>query len=101
MTKTTLEESGLRDKFSVVVTADEVRRPKPDPEGLIRATTLMGANRDQTIYVGDAVRDIEAAKRAGIRSAAALWGFAKGNDLKAHHPDFAFKNPREALDYLS
>ncbi|HKM76153.1 MAG TPA: HAD-IA family hydrolase [Candidatus Bathyarchaeia archaeon] len=100
MTKTTLEETGLRDEFSIVVTADEVHRPKPDPEGLIRATTLMRANPDQTIYVGDAVRDIEAARRAGIRSAAALWGFTKSDDLKAHHPDFAFNNPREALDYL-
>lgn len=101
MTKTTLEKSGLRDKFSIVVTADEVHRPKPDPEGLIRATTLMGADPDQTIYVGDAVRDIEAARRAGIRSAAALWGFTKGNDLTAHHPDFAFNSPREALGYFT
>jgi HAD superfamily hydrolase (TIGR01509 family) len=100
MTKTTLEESGLRDKFAVVVTADDVNKPKPDPEGLIRATTLMGAKPDQTIYVGDAVRDIEAARRAGIRSAAALWGFTKSDDLKAHHPDFAFNNPRKVLDYL-
>jgi len=100
MTKVTLEESGLRDEFSVVVTADEVRKSKPDPEGLVRATTLMEANPDHTIYLGDAVRDIETARRAGIRSAAALWGFTKGSTLKAHHPDFAFNNPREALDYL-
>jgi len=100
MTKTTLAKSDLREKFSVVITADDVNRPKPDPEGLIRATTLMGANPHQTIYVGDAVRDIEAARRAGIRSAAALWGFTKSDNLKTHHPDFAFNNPREALDYL-
>ncbi len=83
-----------------MVTADDDNRPKPDQEGLIRVTTLMGAKPDQTIYVGDAVRDIEAAKRAGIRSAAALWGFTKGDDLKARHPDFAFINPRVALVYL-
>src|SRR5208337_4049515 len=101
MTSTTLAKSDLREKFSVVITADDVNRPKPDPEGLIRATTLMGAKPDQTIYVGDAVRDIEAARRAGVRSAAALWGFTKSDDLKAHHPDLAFNHPREALDYLA
>jgi HAD superfamily hydrolase (TIGR01549 family) len=101
MTKTTLEESDLRDRFTVVVTADDVRRQKPDPEGLIKAIASMGADAGQSIYLGDAVRDIEASRRAGIRSAAALWGFTNRRDLKANRPDFAFTNPREALDYLA
>jgi pyrophosphatase PpaX len=101
MTKATLEESGLRDDFQLVITADDVQRQKPDPEGLIRSTTLMSADPGQTIYLGDAVRDIEASRRAGITSAAALWGFTNQSELKAHHPDFAFETASEALEQLA
>jgi pyrophosphatase PpaX len=101
MTKTSLEESGLQEMFSVVVTADDVTELKPSPEGLIRAIRLMSANPDATVYLGDAVRDIEASRRAGIMSAAALWGFGNGNELKAHRPDFVFRNPADALEQFT
>jgi HAD superfamily hydrolase (TIGR01549 family) len=101
MTKTTLEETGLSDEFSVVVTADDIHRQKPDPEGLIIAMKLTTEDPARTIYLGDAARDIEASKRAGIRSATALWGFNNPRDLKDHKPDFAFNNPHEALECLT
>ncbi len=101
MTQTTLEETDLREMFSVVVTADDVIELKPNPEGLTRTMQLMLANPDHTVYLGDAVRDIEASRRAGIKSAAALWGFGDLNELMAHRPDFAFRNPFYALDQLT
>ncbi len=97
MTKTTLDETGLRGQFSVIVTADDVTELKPNPEGLIRAVRLMSAAVDRTVYLGDAVRDIEASNRAGIKSAAALWGFGDDDELRMHRPDFAFTDPSDAL----
>lgn len=96
-----MEETGLRDVFSVVVTANDVTELKPSPEGLIRAMELAHANPDKALYLGDAVKDMEAARRAGIKSAAALWGFGDSQLLRAQHPDFAFKDPIDALNQLT
>ena len=101
MTKTTLEGSGLGDMFSILITADDVSRLKPDPEGLSRATVLMGGRPELTVYLGDSVRDIEASRRAGISSAAVLWGFGDEGQLRAQNPDFILRDPTEALIQLT
>ena len=101
MTQTTLAESGLRDRFSNVVTADDVSHQKPDPEGLIMAVQMMKAHADQTVYLGDSARDIEASRRAGIGSAAALWGFGTESKLRALRPDFVFRDTSDAVRLLA
>lgn len=60
--------------FHAVVTEDEVEAPKPSPEGLERALEELATGAERSIYVGDALRDLEAARSAGVRFAAALWG---------------------------
>jgi HAD superfamily hydrolase (TIGR01509 family) len=69
-----LERAGLATLFDVVVGGDEVRRPKPDPEGLLLAARRLGVPVDVTAYVGDAARDIEAAQACGALPVAAAWG---------------------------
>ncbi len=101
MTQTTLKESGLQRMFSAVVTADDVKEQKPDPGGLILTMHLANAPAAQTVYLGDAVRDIEASKRAGIISAAVLWGFGKEETLRAQEPDYVFDSPLDALRILA
>jgi len=101
MTQTTLELSGLQNMFSAIVTADDVREEKPDPEGLILTMQLVNAPAAQTIYLGDAARDIEASKRAGIASAAVLWGVGKEAALRAQEPDYVFDSPLDALRQLT
>jgi pyrophosphatase PpaX len=100
MTKTTLELTGLQERFPIVVTADDVKKQKPDPEGLIRTLELMHGKQETTLYLGDAVRDIEAAKKATMLSAAALWGFGDPARLRGSKPDFVFENPLDALHQL-
>ena len=100
MTKTTLELTGLQDQFPVVVTADDVKKQKPDPEGLIRTIDLMHGKPETALYLGDAVRDVTAAKSASMLSAAALWGFADPARLRGSDPDFVFESPLDALRQL-
>ena len=69
MTDTTLEKSGLRTMFSTVVTADDATREKLDRFDFDSST-----QPTQTIYIGNAARDIKGSKKTGIASAAVLWG---------------------------
>jgi phosphoglycolate phosphatase len=46
-----------------------------------------GANVTTSFYVGDEVRDIHCAKRAGIQSIAVSWGYNTENALRQAHPE--------------
>lgn len=52
------------------------------------------------IYIGDEVRDIEAAQKVGIRSVACTWGLDSGNNLRAQSPDFLIGKPAELLQLM-
>jgi sugar-phosphatase len=55
---------------AVLVSADDVRRGKPDPEGYLRAAALLGADPARCLAVEDAPAGIAAARAAGARVAA-------------------------------
>ena len=60
--------------------------------------TLMdehGLELSEVIYVGDETRDIKAAKKAGIRSAAVTWGYNSCKILAAQNPDYLIHSPKE------
>ena len=49
----------------------------------------------EMIYIGDETRDIQAAKKAGIRSAAVTWGYNSRKALEAQSPDYLIHSPQE------
>jgi phosphoglycolate phosphatase len=51
---------------------------------------------EDCIYVGDETRDIEAARKAGVRCVAVTWGYSNATALAAHHPT-ALVDTSEAL----
>jgi phosphoglycolate phosphatase len=60
---------------------------------LKKVLKLSGIPASEAIYVGDEVRDIEAARKAGMASGAVAWGYAQIETLRAHAPDLVFDNP--------
>jgi phosphoglycolate phosphatase len=50
----------------------------------------IGIHPAQAIFIGDEIRDIEAARHAGIASGAVAWGFTDLDTLRAHSPDMLF-----------
>lgn len=71
----TLSCCGLDAYFEVLVGADDVEAGKPDPEPVRAALDALGvAPSPSVLFVGDSPYDVEAGKRAGVRTAGALWG---------------------------
>lgn len=65
-----------------------------DKAGVLRR--IMRRNhlkRSETFYVGDEVRDIEAAHRAGVSVVAVTWGYNNAQILQKHQPDTAVSDP--------
>jgi phosphoglycolate phosphatase len=69
-----LDREDLRGEFDVVIGADDVREPKPDPEALYLAVERLGIDAERSLFVGDSVIDAEAAMRASMPFAAVLTG---------------------------
>ncbi len=59
-----------------------------------------GIAPNRAIFIGDEIRDIEAARHAGIASGAVSWGFTEVNALKGHAPDWIFTSVDEMLKVL-
>ncbi len=55
----------------------------------------------ETIFVGDEVRDVEAAKTAGVASGAVLWGYHSEALLRRHSPSFCFSSPTQLVQQLA
>lgn len=75
-----MDALGLAHRAACVVSGDSSSRPKPAPDPLWLASTIAGAAPAQCLYVGDDLRDIHAARAAGMGSVAAAWGYL-GDDL--------------------
>jgi HAD superfamily hydrolase (TIGR01509 family) len=71
-----MEELEAEGRISGVVNSSDVENPKPAPDIFELALEKAGATPDETVAVGDAVWDIEAADRADIRTVAVLTGGA-------------------------
>ena len=69
-----LERDGLRAFVEVIVGADDVPRPKPAPDGLLRAASSLGIPAGDCVFVGDSEVDASAAQAVGMAFVAVLSG---------------------------
>ena len=84
----------LQERATVIISGDSTAHAKPHPLPLLTACEQAGIVPAATLYVGDDLRDIQAAQAAGMPSAAAGWGYlggetpvsAWGADIISPHP---------------
>ena len=74
-----LAHCGLSGAVDVVVGGEDVRRHKPDPEGLERALAGLAVDGREALYVGDHPVDGRAAAAAGVRFVRVLTGEEHGD----------------------
>lgn len=65
-----------------------------------RVTKRSGVAPAETIAIGDEIRDIEAARSAGIACGLVSWGYADPSALRSHSPDFMFETMAEITERL-
>ena len=71
-----MQELGAEDNIAGVVSSDEAEESKPAPDIFGLALERAGVSPEEAVVVGDSIWDIEAAKEAGIRTAAVMTGGA-------------------------
>jgi len=86
-----MKKAGITPSFfDIIIGVDDVKKSKPNPEGIIKAEHLFHVKSD--IHVGDSPYDIIAAKKAKAISVAVLTGGASRTKLKKYKPDFIIKD---------
>lgn len=71
--------------------------PKPDPTSALAICEAMALPVDRVVFVGDSVIDLETARRCGMRSVAATWGYCEREALIAARPDAVIDHPAQLL----
>ena len=66
---------------------------KPNPEPILYGINELQAKSESSIYIGDQVNDIVAAKAAKCKSIGVTWGDDSAEDIKNSAPDFVANNP--------
>ena len=96
-----LEALGLAGRSGCVVSGDTLAERKPHPMPLLHAAWLLGLEPHECVYMGDAERDVQAARNAGMIPLVAGFGYLDaGEDPAAWRPEAVFGSPRELLDWL-
>jgi len=80
LTMPLLRELGLDSRSACTVSGDSLTERKPHPAPMFLACELAGLTPGDTIYVGDAARDIEAGRAAGMATIAAAYGYITDDD---------------------
>lgn len=81
-----------------IIGSDDVKVPKPAPEGLLNMISLFGVQKRGVLYVGDSLVDAKTAKAAGVDFAAVLTGTT--TDFSEYDNVFIGNNVREVLDFV-
>lgn len=87
--------------FDVIITGDDVVQPKPDPEGLIKALSLLGIDKSQAIFIGDSDADIYAGVQANVLTVGVQW-LPDFHSLEfSVEPHSVYKSVSEFMDFLN
>ncbi|MEG4346507.1 HAD-IA family hydrolase [Microcoleus sp. A003_D6] len=93
----TLEANGLQGTFTFIYSGSTFGKHKVINRWLKREQI----NAREVVYVGDEIRDIDAAKKTGIKVIAVSWGFNSQEALAAQNPDFLIESPQELSEIMS
>lgn len=101
LTRLLMRALGLSERSGVTISGDSVARPKPAPDMLIQAANTLEIEPKDCLYVGDAQRDIDAAKAAGMPCLAASWGYIDSEDrIDGWQADAVIDDARAILPYF-
>ncbi|MGC8669505.1 MAG: HAD family hydrolase [Chthonomonadales bacterium] len=96
----TLPRLAIEPWVDVIVSAEDVPRPKPHPDPILAALKALSIPASQAIYIGDTVHDAQAARAAGVAFCAVAWGAAGKDLLLNEDPDLLCEDPSSLAEVL-
>ena len=92
---------GLSARAACVVSGDTTPHTKPHPASLLHAATLIDIPPADILYVGDDLRDVQAARAACMHVIAAAYGYLGDSDPCSWKADGIIYQPMEVLNFMN
>jgi phosphoglycolate phosphatase-like HAD superfamily hydrolase len=96
----TIRLLGWEDVFGAVVTGDEVKKQKPEPEGVLSLARQLDVGARECAFVGDSPADIRAGQAAKMVTVAAAWHPVYRDEVRKLRPDLWAETPADVLKVL-
>ena len=98
LTRMLVQALRLEARAACVVCGDTTPHLKPNPASLLYAAKELALAPKDCVYLGDDLRDVQAARAAGMRSVAVGWGY--GGDLQFWDADAIIARPMDLISRL-
>ena len=96
-----MNQLGLGQRCRITVGGDTTPHPKPAPDPLLHAARAINVAPEACLYVGDDLRDIQAAHAAGMTSIAVRWGYlGDGPPIEQWNAHHIVRTPKDLHDLL-
>jgi HAD superfamily hydrolase (TIGR01509 family) len=98
-----LKITGTQRFFDVILTADDVSEPKPNPEIFLKCARKLRSSPERCVVVEDSVFGVKAAKTAKMGCIAVLTGLYSRGELEKASPDLivnSLKGKSEVLNFI-
>ena len=101
LTTPLLQALGLHQRAATVISGDTLAEKKPHPAPMLLACRQAGSEARECLYLGDAERDVQAGRDAGMATLIAAFGYI-GEDDRPHDwgANGIIEHPLQLLDYL-
>ena len=101
LTEPLLRQLALYERAACVLSGDSLPVCKPDPLPLLTAAQRIAVAPEQCLYLGDALRDMQAARAANMVALGARYGYIGAQEDTANWPVTAWiDSPSELLDWV-
>jgi len=97
--KVLMEHFELMQHFEVLVGREDVEKPKPDAEPILKALEFFDVEGKEVWMIGDTKLDLICAKEAGVNSIGVLSGYDEEETLKKY-TNIIYTNALEAIKHL-
>lgn len=86
--------------FNIVITADDVENPKPNPECIKKILKISDIQKEKAILIGDAKLDFTTANNAGIDICTVTYGFEDKGNLIDINPTYMVDRARDIKNFV-
>ena len=94
---TQFRELGIADWFETVITSSDTPKGKPYPDPMYAYLEKTGADKEEVLYFGDTVYDMDCARSAGVDQALVLWGCLAPDGIEA---TYRLKKSEDILEFV-
>jgi len=97
-----LQKLNLLDRCKTLICPEQVTNRKPHPEPILLACERLGCDTERTVYFGDHIRDIQAAKNADVIAIAVAYGYiSEDTKVEDWYADFILQSADQAEGLLN